>query len=79
MKYLLAVNPKLDIDVSSNSTYNALLYAASSGSKEAVEFLLSKGADIGYEDKNGKTALMIAMSKSKKDVVEILKKNGAKK
>ena len=79
MKYLLEVNPKLDLDASADSTYNALLFAALNGAKEAVEFLISKGADIEYETKSGKTALMLATSKNKKEIVEILKKNGAKK
>jgi ankyrin repeat protein len=55
------------------------LYAAGTGSKNAVEFLISKGADIEYENGSGKTALMLAVSKNKKEVIDVLKKHGAKR
>ncbi len=76
MKLLLKSNPKIDLDQSSNNTYNALLFAAARGSKEAVEFLVLKGADIEYTDKNGKTALMIAKAKNKNEVVKYLESKG---
>lgn len=79
MKILLRVNPKLDLDESCNNTYNALLFAAKSGFKEAVEFLILHGADINYEDEKGNTALMLAASKGQKEVVDFLTKKGAKK
>src|SRR5690606_21602398 len=46
------------------------------GSKELVELLMSKGADIDARDPYGLTPLDSAISKGKKDIAELLSLKG---
>lgn len=67
MKYLLEVNPKLDLDASADSTYNALLFAALNGAKEAVRVFNIKRSRYRIRNEKCMTALMLATSKNKRN------------
>lgn len=56
-----------------------MIKAAHEGHKDAVELLLSRGADVNAEDEEGNTALSRAMENGYKDLAELLLKNGAKR
>ncbi len=53
-----------------------LLIAAKNGHAEIVEILLSRGADLGIEDRLGLTVLHGAVSKGQKHIVGLLISNG---
>ncbi|MBE7526737.1 MAG: ankyrin repeat domain-containing protein [Burkholderiales bacterium] len=72
IKRLYAKGDKIDHD-----GWNPLIYAASKGYKEIVEFLLSYGARINATTDNGTTALMMAARGNHYDTVELLLQRGA--
>ncbi|KAK7967599.1 AGC PKA kinase [Apiospora aurea] len=55
----------------------SLMLAAEAGNDEAVEILLSKGADVNGIDEEGSTALDFAVSEGKEEVVRLLLERGA--
>lgn len=72
VKQLYAKGAKIDHD-----GWNPLIYAASKGYKEIVDFLLGYGARIDATTDNGTTALMMAVRGNHHDTVELLLKHGA--
>lgn len=72
VKRLYAKGAKIDHD-----GWNPLIYAASKGYKEIVEFLLNYGVRIDATTDNGTTALMMAVRGNHYDTVELLLKHGA--
>ncbi|NQY04732.1 MAG: ankyrin repeat domain-containing protein [Flavobacteriaceae bacterium] len=54
-----------------------LILAASEGNENIMNFLIKKGADINFQDKNGYSALHFAALNNKNRIAEILLKNGA--
>lgn len=65
-----------DINGSDSAGSTALMYAANNGSREALQYLLSKGANPNLKNKEGKTALMLAAEKGFKDIIaDLLAKN----
>lgn len=54
-----------------------LHYAAEAGRKSAVEYLLSRGADVNALNRNGRTALHLAAEQGRTAVVETLIQAGA--
>jgi ankyrin repeat protein len=62
-----------------NDGSTALMLAASSGDREIVQELLSKGAEVSAKfTQTGKTALMLAKEKGYDDIVQLLETAGAK-
>ena len=64
--------------VSSAYRITLLHTAATAGSKDMVELLVTKGADVNAEDREGGTPLWYAKGKNHTDVVELLNKYGAR-
>ena len=64
--------------VSSAYRITLLHTAATAGSKDMVELLVTKGADVNAEDSEGGTPLWYAKGKNHTDVVELLNKYGAR-
>ena len=56
---------------------NALMVACGSDSAELVEYLISKGADVNYENKHNPHALLIACDRRNLEMMEVLLKHGA--
>ncbi|MGV6832606.1 MAG: ankyrin repeat domain-containing protein [bacterium] len=54
-----------------------LIIAASKGNEAVLKFLIEKGADINFQDKNGYCALHFAAQNKESRITEILLKNGA--
>ena len=68
-----------DVNVKARDGSTALMLAASSGDREIVRELLSKGADVSARfTETGKTALMLAKEKGYTDIVQLLEAAGAK-
>lgn len=61
--------------------YSYLHAAVQSESKEIIEKLLNKGADINIKDRFGKTPLMVAITgySGNQSIIELLVENGANK
>jgi len=55
-----------------------LFWAATRGHRDAVEFLISRGARINAKDRSGLTALHIAVTSDHKEVVDLLLASGAR-
>ena len=55
----------------------ALIMTAHEGHTEAVEALLSKGADINAKDNLGNTALMYATREGHAEIAQLLRDAGA--
>lgn len=72
VKQLYAKGAKIDHD-----GWNPLIYAASKGYTEIVEFLLNYGAKIDAITENGTTALMMAARGNHYNTAELLLKHGA--
>ena len=64
---------------SSSDNRTALHHAASIGSLEIVQMLLSYGADVDAKDDTGFTPLIVAVAASKSEVVSELIGNGAER
>jgi ankyrin repeat protein len=43
---------------------------------EVVQFLIDRGADVGFVDKSGRTAKAYALSLGNKEVVKVLEQAG---
>ena len=54
-----------------------LILAASKGNKSVLNYLIEKGADIDFQDKNGYCALHFAAQNSEMGITEMLLNNGA--
>jgi hypothetical protein len=65
------------IDSTDEDSLSALIYASCFGHTEAIEFLLSKGANINIQDKNGWTPLVWATNGNHESAVKVLVENGA--
>lgn len=74
MEALLTQNVPVNIDVLG---ITPLIAATDAGQKEAVQFLLKRGADINQQGIYGYTPLMFAAENGSKDLVKILLKNKA--
>lgn len=72
IKQLYVKGAKIDHD-----GWNPLIYAASKGYKQIVEFLLDYGASIDAVTDNGTTALMMAARGNHYETVDLLLKQGA--
>ena len=72
VKQLYAKGADIDHD-----GWNPLIYAASKGYSEIVQFLLTFGASVNATTDNGTTALMMAARGNHYDTVELLLKHGA--
>ena len=74
VSHLLArgANPNL----ADNSNVTPLFWAVRMRRPELVSQLLSKGADIGHKDKNGRTALDHARDET---IIEILRRHASEK
>ena len=59
--------------------YTALHIAAANGNKEAAEFLLDSGAEVGQTQREGRTALHIAAVNNQTEMVKLLLGRGADK
>ena len=79
MKRILARGTDVDARGESytDDDTTALIIASGNGSKETVEFLLRKGADINDADASSNSALMLAAKSGRKEVVELLIARGA--
>lgn len=55
----------------------ALMYACSKGNPNIVRLLISKGADVNLETREGYTALSIAIMRKQLAIAEFLIRNGA--
>lgn len=69
---------KFDINYQTESGWTALIAASFFGNADAVEFLLSRGADMNLKDTNGKTALDHARMSQHKNVIKLLTGGGGK-
>ena len=49
-----------------------------SSSREVVELLIAKGADLNAKDMSGDTPLNVATIMREQEIAELLRKNGAK-
>jgi ankyrin repeat protein len=77
VKALLAAGASVDErDPSTGAT--ALCVAAASGQNEVVKLLLSLGADVNAESKDGDTALMWAAQSPQSPILKLLLEKGAK-
>jgi ankyrin repeat protein len=65
------------VDVLDGDARTPLLVAAMKGSLEVVIWLLSKGAKISHQDRNGMTALHFAVQEKHREVAGYLLEHGA--
>jgi ankyrin repeat protein len=63
----------VDVNATYNHKLTALMWAAGYGSRETVELLLARGADVSLTDERGKTAGVIAEETGHRDIAELLK------
>ena len=77
MKVLLEATSPKDINVSDNTGWTALMYAAKIGSANATRLLINHGADVNLANADGWTALDIAEEVGDRGVARILRKAGA--
>jgi ankyrin repeat protein len=78
MRILLALGAKIDEpECPYNRCVNAIIAGAWNGHRDAVQFLLDKGANVNARLKRGQTALMVASYHGYKDTVSLLLANGA--
>jgi ankyrin repeat protein len=54
VKRLLNGGKKIDINLRNEEGYNALMYSASEGYLDIVEYLVLKGADLNLGNKKGR-------------------------
>eukprot|EP00240_Pyramimonas_obovata_P012128 CAMPEP_0118951898 /NCGR_PEP_ID=MMETSP1169-20130426/53898_1 /TAXON_ID=36882 /ORGANISM="Pyramimonas obovata, Strain CCMP722" /LENGTH=139 /DNA_ID=CAMNT_0006899041 /DNA_START=97 /DNA_END=513 /DNA_ORIENTATION=+ len=69
LKVLLPAKPNL---ASKFMVNKCLALAARSGSVEAVQYLLTQGANLNYKDRHGRSAIMIASLKGHQSLVKFL-------
>ena len=69
-----AVDVGVDVDCYSSDTcvYTPLMAAARSGHVRVVEFLVSRGADVGLQGQDGQTPLILAARNNHLQVVQLL-------
>ena len=61
LEYILNLDPSIDINMLSFDNETPLMLACRNGYKDIVPFLISKGADINFQDSYGNTACHIAI------------------
>jgi len=64
-------------DFTDVNDYTLLMVSVSKSSKETIQYLIDKGADVNKATPFGRTALMNACAYGNYDAVEVLLKNGA--
>ena len=60
------------VNVQPAGRFTALHQACEAGDAEAVQYLLSKGADVLLTTRDGQTAMDLAIKHGKKDVVRVI-------
>lgn len=79
VKILSAAEPSVSgVNSTDEEGWAPLHSAASNGSVEIVEILLSRGADVNQKNDGGRTALHYAASKGRFKIAELLLSHGAK-
>jgi ankyrin repeat protein len=73
LQYL--VEHRISVDIRGGMKRTPLMYAAFSGSKESLIYLLENGANKYLYDRDGKTALDLAISGDYQEIVSILTSN----
>jgi ankyrin repeat protein len=63
---------KVSVNEHDHFCWTALMYAASNGQKEAVRFLIAKGADVNAGNFSGRTAKMMARQNGHTEIVDML-------
>ncbi len=61
------------VDYINRSGWNALMWAAAEGRKEAVQYLLEQGANVDLKGEDGMTAEMAARKYQRHDIADLLK------
>ena len=77
VEYFLEEDPQT-LNYVCSSVGTPLMWASTSHNLGIVEYLISRGAEIDKEDKNGCTALMLACKEGHTHIVESLLSHGAK-
>lgn len=73
----LVVNPEDANSMRSDNNKSILMYASWIGNGEAVEHLVTNGAEVNAHDSSGTTALHLAIWKSQNTIALYLLKHGA--
>jgi ankyrin repeat protein len=72
----LLLNKKADINIGNQQGQTALHFAAQYASKDLVEYLISKGGDIGKKDIAGRIPLIYAiLNKKKSNIIPLFKES----
>ncbi|WES96532.1 ankyrin repeat domain-containing protein [Chryseobacterium arthrosphaerae] len=66
------LNSGVDVNYQGENGYTAMMIASYNGQKTAVEFLLSRKADLCIKDNRGNTALMGAIVAGEDETAELL-------
>ena len=72
LRRLLAEGHDLDAPVFEADGWTFLHHAAYQGSREAVELLIARGADVNARVKNGPSPLQVAHTAGRDDIAEVL-------
>ena len=76
---LLLKQKNIKVDQHNPKNWSPLHYAATSGNKEMVKYLISKGADVNARTLRGITPLYMAAREADADTVKLLLHAGARK
>jgi ankyrin repeat protein len=72
------LNKGTDINIKQNQKlYTPLIVASRDNTKDVIEYLLKRGADVTIKTKGGYTALMMASRSRNKDIIELLLNYGS--
>ena len=78
LRYVLEeVSQSIHVDMRDNTGRSAFMKACETGRKDAVDYLLGKGASVNVEDLRRRTPLHVACENGHEDIVALLIEKGA--
>jgi ankyrin repeat protein len=72
-------NEEFKVDCEDKSSATPLMYACANGHEAIAHYLITLGADVNHQDKEGSSALHYAASNGKVNCMQLLIKEGRAK